>query len=128
MPTSKLTRVRVDCFSKIIASILCVSSSVRSPRLVRAFNSLATTSMPRSWSSVKSSSVRKCRGVLISSPLSRHVFAGGLAVDGGKGRGKLVDRLLDVVLGDDKRRQQAQNVLAGSLRQQLVIVPQARHE
>ena len=65
MPTSKLTRVRVDCFSKIIASIFSGSSRGRSPRFRRALSSVATASMPRSWSSVKSSRVKKCRGALM---------------------------------------------------------------
>src|SRR5690606_38748804 len=114
MPTSKLTRVRVDWRSKIIASTLSSSSRGRSPALRRVFSSTAWCSMPRRVTASKSSRLRKCRGLVITLLRSDRRGGGGrrFAFDGREQRGDLVHRLVDLGLGDDERGQQAQHVLA----------------
>src|SRR5882672_8363371 len=117
MPTSNDTRVRVDGFSKIMASVL-PPNGLSCPPLDRAF----FIALPRSriWRSVLGSTwsrSRKCLG-------SAMTLLGGLGCTLGAGlerlRGRLEDgnALVERRLVGDQRREDADHVLAGDRHQQ----------
>src|SRR5882672_8152163 len=116
MPTSNDTRVRVDGFSKIMASVL-PPSGLSCPPLERAF----FIAVPRSriWRSVLGSTwsrSRKCLG-------SAMTLLGGLGCTLGAGLERLGglledgDTLVERRLVGDQRREQADHVLAGDRHQ-----------
>src|SRR4029077_8359366 len=117
MPTSNDTRVRVDGFSKIMASVL-PPNGLSCPPLERAF----FIALPRSriWRSVLGSTwsrSRKCLG-------SAMTLLGGLIGTLSRGLERLsglaqdVDALVERRLVGDQRREDANHVLAGRRHQQ----------
>src|SRR3546814_179356 len=114
--TSKETRVRVDGFSKIIASVLpasgLASPSLASPRFMRT----AVSSMTRSSALSKPSRSRKCRGGAGCS-----VVISGRLRDGAAGALDGLHGFFHLAVLDDERRQQAHDVLGGANRQQPLL-------
>src|SRR6185369_15749075 len=119
MPTSNDTRVRVDGFSKIIASVL-PASGLYSPFGGAPFlYALPSARISRSVRVSKRSRSRKWRGVLPSLPgMSACLALRLLAAQVGAGRLDHGDRLGDVLRLDDERRQDAHHVVAGGGREQ----------
>src|SRR5262245_43500258 len=94
MPTSKVTRVRSEAFSKISAKVLPASSDSRRSALRRCFRSAARANNSSAASRVRSAADRKCR----TSGASEY----GLDDP---------QRLLALALGDDQGRRQPEDPL-----------------
>src|SRR5690606_22366606 len=117
MPTSKDTRVRVEGFSKIMASILPASGLSAVPALVACFRTFASSRMVRRSPAETAERSRKCFADAMSSTraaapnsLCRFLYAGfaegfGCAFD----TSKAVTRLLG---GNHQRRQEPHDVVA----------------
>src|SRR5438132_5601497 len=83
IPTSNVTRVRSDGFSKIMASTLPASSAGRSPALARRFKSVAVSRTWRTSSGERSAILTKScpRSIMAFPPhLSSRAPEGGVAI------------------------------------------------
>src|SRR5918993_5846681 len=111
MPTSNDTRVRVEGFSKIMASVLPPNGLSWAPPFGPPFSRAFFIALPRSriWRRVFGSTwsrSRKCFGLAIAS--------GGLGArfEGLRGLRQDVDALVEGRLVGDQRREDAHDVLA----------------
>src|SRR3546814_3658133 len=100
MPTSNLTRVRVDGFSNTMASFLPASG--RGSDAEPSLKPRPRSSMPRKVAPSKVARSRKCRGSAIGLLPIR-----GEPVENG-------DRLVDMRFVDGQRRQQPNCILVGA--------------
>src|SRR5690606_18662943 len=115
MPTSKETRVRVDGFSKIIASTLPSSGRSLAPALRRVLRARASSSIARSSAEESADRSVKWR--------SSMAITSGCA-DGGRKRLRRgadgIERDPQLLVGHIQRRQNTQHVLARRHGQQIV--------
>src|SRR3546814_14796656 len=128
---SNEARVRVDCFSKIIAST-CPASGASASALPfgqparAALRSIASASIAATASPPASDRFRKCR--ISPSVLQERKTSGLGRRIARRARRQFLDAFIDMALFDIERRQDAHDIVARGLRQQPVIVAQMRDE
>src|SRR6478609_7932955 len=120
---SKLTRVRVEFFSKIIPSTWPASGWSASgfpfgQPARAALRSIASASIAATASPPASSRLRKWRIAMLR--LRRSVI--------GRAGRELLEEFVDLGVADHQRRQDPQGLVAGGHGQQLVVVAQVLHE